>query len=63
MEAARPTSTDINRVTIRQKERTSFDFQWLRLDMTVTNMTTQNVSQSDFSYEIELEISKIDYLI
>ena len=64
MQVPRPDNPDMNKVTIRQKERSSFEFQWLRLDMTVTSMTTTNrVSPSDFSYEVELEISKMDYLL
>ena len=64
MQVPRPENPDMNKVTIRQKERSSFEFQWLRLDMTVTSMTTTNrVSPSDFSYEVELEISKMDYLL
>ena len=64
MQVPRPDNPDMNKVTIRQKERSSFEFQWLRLDMTVTSMTTTNrVSPSDLSYEVELEISKMDYLL
>lgn len=35
-----PKSLDIK--TTRIKERTSFDFQWLRLDFTVTQMIQAN---------------------
>lgn len=51
-------------MTVREKERTKFDFQWLCLDMTVTRMQTANRTGpvDNFSYEVELEITKMDYL-
>ena len=56
--------------TVREKERTSFDFTWMRLDMTVTRMTagggrgrSHQKSGDQFSYEVELEVSKIDWLL
>ena len=54
-------------MTQRIKERTSFQFTWMRVDMTVTAMTQANrqrqMSPDDLNYEVELEISDVNYLI
>ena len=43
----------------RIKERTSFDFQWMRLDMTVTKSDKEN----QLNYEVELEVKGIEFWI
>ena len=45
--------------TVRIKERTTFVFQWMRLDFTVAQLQ-QN---SNLDYEVELEISDMHHLL
>ena len=45
----------------RIKERTSFKFNWMRLDMTVTQ--SSNKGKSELDYEVELEICDVNYLM
>ena len=46
----------------RIKERTSFEFQWLKLDFTVTQMTIQNKETGPLEYEVELEVRDMAHL-
>ena len=57
--------------TIREKQRCSFEFQFLTIDMTITRMIApstkakgKKAAQSDrWSYEVECEVSNVEHLI
>ena len=55
-----PDSTKVKVNQTRIKERTSFQFNWMRLDMTVTSATNNKTGgKPELNYEVELEISDI----
>jgi hypothetical protein len=51
--------------SMRVKERTTFEFQWMRIDFTVVQLHTDGRENPNarLDYECEVEIADVNYLI
>lgn len=65
-EIPQPTDNfDVNKPhkSVRIKERSTFQFKWIRLDFTVTQMQLEGRVNSNLEYEVEIEISDMKYVV